>query len=76
MKRAFKSSSLLTTAPILAFEVKGKDFIMFSDASHFFLGVVLMQDGNVIVYASRKLKPHEKNYPTQHLELAGSGFCT
>ncbi|KAA3483173.1 DNA/RNA polymerases superfamily protein [Gossypium australe] len=33
------------------------------------LGYVLMQEDNVIAYASRQLKPHEKNYPTHDLEL-------
>ncbi|WMV42008.1 hypothetical protein MTR67_035393 [Solanum verrucosum] len=28
-----------------------------------------MQNGKVIVYASRKLKIHEKNYSTHDLEL-------
>ncbi|KAL0553650.1 hypothetical protein IC582_007550 [Cucumis melo] len=34
------------------------------------LGCVLMQDGNVIAYASRQLKEHECNYPTHDLEPA------
>ena len=34
------------------------------------LGFVLMQDGKVIPYASRQLRPHESNYPTHDLELA------
>ena len=34
------------------------------------MGCVLIKDGKVIVYASRKLKSHEKNYPTHDLELA------
>ncbi|KAL0544216.1 hypothetical protein IC582_019329 [Cucumis melo] len=34
------------------------------------LGCVLMQNGNVIAYASRQLKKHECNYPTHDLELA------
>lgn len=29
-----------------------------------------MQEGKVIAYASRQLKPHEKNYPVHDLELA------
>ena len=29
-----------------------------------------MQHGYVIAYASRQLKPHEKNYPTHELEVA------
>ncbi|WMV08850.1 hypothetical protein MTR67_002235 [Solanum verrucosum] len=33
-----------------------------------------MQNGKVIAYASRKLKVHEKNYPTHDLELAAVVF--
>ncbi|WMV59131.1 hypothetical protein MTR67_052516 [Solanum verrucosum] len=59
-----KLKTLLTTTPILALPVEGKDFIVYSDASHFGLGVVLMQDKNVIAYASRLLKVNKRNYPT------------
>ena len=31
---------------------------------------VVMQDGRVVSYASRQLKPHELNYATHDLELA------
>ncbi|KAA3473868.1 Retrotransposon protein [Gossypium australe] len=41
-----------------------------NDASLNGLGCVLMQEGKVIAYASRQLKPHEKNYPIHDLELA------
>ncbi|WMV09643.1 hypothetical protein MTR67_003028 [Solanum verrucosum] len=47
---------LLTTSPILALSVQGKDFIVYCDASHSSLGVVLMQDKNVIAYALHQLK--------------------
>src|ERR1044072_309580 len=38
------------------------------------LGGVLMQNGKLVAYASRKLKIHEKNYPTHDLELAAVVF--
>ncbi|KAL0555985.1 hypothetical protein IC582_004488 [Cucumis melo] len=60
----------LVTAPILALPVIGKDYVIYCDASRLGLGFVLMQDGNVIAYASRQLKEHECNYPTHNLELA------
>ncbi|WMV19152.1 hypothetical protein MTR67_012537, partial [Solanum verrucosum] len=65
-----KFKTLLTTTPILALSVEGKDFIVYCDASHSGLGAMLMQDKNVIAYASRQLKLHERNYPTHDLELA------
>src|ERR1700733_323156 len=34
-----------------------------------------MQDEHVVAYASRQLKPHEKNYPTHDLELAAVVFA-
>ena len=37
--------------------------------------IVLMQRDKVISYASRKLKVHEKNYPTHDLELAAVVFA-
>ncbi|XP_050890007.1 uncharacterized protein LOC127095346 [Lathyrus oleraceus] len=37
-------------------------------------GGVLMQDGKVVAYASRKLRIHEINYPTHDLELIAVVF--
>ena len=34
-----------------------------------------MQDGKVVAYAFRQLKPHEQNYPTHDLELAAAVFA-
>ena len=34
-----------------------------------------MQDGKVVAYASRQLKPREQNYPTHDLELATVVFA-
>ncbi|TYK11029.1 retrotransposon protein, putative, Ty3-gypsy subclass [Cucumis melo var. makuwa] len=60
----------LVTAPILALPVTRKGYTIYCDASRQGLGCVLMQNGNVIAYASRQLKKHECNYPTHDLELA------
>lgn len=34
-----------------------------------------MQNGKLIAYASRQLKPHEKNYATHDLELLAIVFA-
>ena len=47
-----------------------KDYQVYCNASRRGLGVVLMQEGRVVSYASRQLKPHELNYATHDLELA------
>nr|GEV20135.1 putative reverse transcriptase domain-containing protein [Tanacetum cinerariifolium] len=50
--------------------VSGREnFMVYFDASRKGLGAVLMQREKVIVYASRPLKIHEKNYTTHDLEL-------
>ncbi|GJX16751.1 putative reverse transcriptase domain-containing protein [Tanacetum coccineum] len=51
-----------------------EDFVVYCDASKIGLGYVLMQRGKVIVYASRQLKIHEKNYTTHDLELGAVKF--
>jgi hypothetical protein len=60
----------LTTAPMLIMSDIHKGFDVYCDASHLGPGCVLMQEGKVIVYASKQLRKHEKNYPTYDLELA------
>jgi hypothetical protein len=46
-----------------------KDFLVCTDASKEGLGEVLIQDGRVIKYISRKLRKHEENYVWHDLEL-------
>jgi hypothetical protein len=65
-----KLKTLLTTAPVLAQPDINKPFDVYCDASGSGLGCVLMQEGRVIVYASRQLRRHEEHYPTHDLELA------
>ncbi|GJW46600.1 hypothetical protein Tco_0078246 [Tanacetum coccineum] len=59
----------LCSAPILDLPKGSKNFIVYCDASHKGLGVVLMQNEKDIAYASRQLKIQEKNYTTHDLEL-------
>jgi hypothetical protein len=66
---------LLVIAPVLALPMESSNFIVYSDTSKKGLGYVLMQNGNVIAYASRQLKSYEQNYPTHDLELATVEFA-
>ena len=65
----------LTTAPVLTLPDDSSDYVIYSDASLRGMGCVLMQNGRVISYLSRQLKPHERNYPTHDLELAAVVFA-
>ena len=52
---------------MLTHPTSGIEYAMYSNASKIGLGCVLMQDGKVVAYASRQLKPHD-------LELAAVVF--
>ncbi|KAG8492547.1 hypothetical protein CXB51_009994 [Gossypium anomalum] len=52
---------MLTEAPVLTQPESGMPYVVYSDASLNGLGCVLMQSGKVVAYASRQLKPHERN---------------
>jgi len=65
----------LTTASMLAILDTTEAFEVYCDASYQGLGCVLMQEKRPMVYASRQLKIHEKNYPTHGLELAAIVFA-
>nr|GEY14076.1 hypothetical protein [Tanacetum cinerariifolium] len=69
IRRKSPLKNKLCSAPILALPQGAGNFIIYCDASHKGLGVVLMQNEKVIAYASRQLKIHEKNYTTHDLEL-------
>nr|GEV37863.1 hypothetical protein [Tanacetum cinerariifolium] len=59
----------LCNAPMLALLDGPNDFVVYCDALKQSFRCVLMQRSKVIVYASRQLKTHEKNYTTHDLEL-------
>ena len=60
----------LTTAPVLTLPNGEDKYTIYCDASRVGLGCVLMQNGRVVAYTSRRLKKHEQNYPTHNLETA------
>ena len=63
------------TTPVLAIPDGSGGMVIHSDASGHDLGCVLMQQGRVISFTLRQLKPHERNYPTHDLELAAVIFA-
>jgi hypothetical protein len=65
----------LVTAPVLALPTESGNFVVYSEASKKGLGCMLMQNDNVIAYASHQIKPYEQNYPTHDLELAAVVFA-
>jgi hypothetical protein len=56
-------------ASILVMPDMKKPFSIYCDVSGQGLGCVLMQDGYVVAYASRRLRKHEAHYLTHDLEL-------
>ena len=66
---------MLVEALVLTQPTSGKEYTLYSDASGIGLGCVLMQDGKVVAYASKQVKPHEQNYPIHDLELAAVVFA-
>ncbi|GKA02690.1 putative reverse transcriptase domain-containing protein [Tanacetum coccineum] len=70
-----KLKQKLCCAPILALPEGSENFMVYCDASHKGLGVVLMQKEKVIAYAFRQLKIYEKNYTTHDLELGAVVFA-
>ena len=67
--------NILVTTLILTIPSGSGRFMVYSDASRQGLGYVLMQDGKVMAYASRQLKPYEQTYPTHDLELVAVIFA-
>jgi hypothetical protein len=59
----------LVEAPILSLPDLRKPFQVTCDASDFGVGAVLMQDGKVVAYYSKKLNSAERNYSATEREL-------
>ena len=48
---------ILVEAPVLTQPTSSREYALYSDASKIGLGCVLMQDGKVVAYTSRQMKP-------------------
>ena len=64
-----KIKHLLTTTHILKLVDSYKEFIIYMENCKEGLGGVLLQEGHVVSYDSRKIKDHEKNYRPDDLKL-------
>ncbi|XP_070055191.1 NAC transcription factor 29-like [Nicotiana tomentosiformis] len=67
-----KLKTALATTPVLVLPSASGSYAVYYYASWIGIGCVLMQEGRVIAYVSRQLKPHEKKYPVHYLELAAT----
>ena len=65
-----KLKEMLTSTQVLKIADPEGNFVVCMDTCKQGIGGVLIQDGHVINYGSRKLKEHEQNYATHDLELA------
>jgi len=54
----------LTSTHVITLPDGTKIFTVYMDACGTGLGAVLMREGRVVCYKSRKLRVHEKDYPT------------
>ena len=61
--------------PVLTLPNRKDSFAVYTDTSREGLGCVLILNKSVITYASRKLKSHERNYPTHDLKLTAVIFA-
>ncbi|XP_073133520.1 uncharacterized protein [Henckelia pumila] len=64
----------ITTRVLVIREGIGR-FAVYTDAFNSGLGAVLIQDDQMMAYAPRQMKVHERNYPTHDFELVAIAFA-
>ncbi len=70
MQAAFDEiKCVIARETMLAFPDFSKEFHIYTDASEYQLGAVIMQDDKPLAFYSRKLTPTQKNYTVGELEL-------
>ena len=69
-----KLKEALTNDVVLAHPDMSKPLVIFTDASNYGVGAVLVQDGRPVWFASRSLNPLERKYDTREKEAIGIRF--
>ncbi len=68
--KAFETlKGILVKAPVLKLPDFDKDFEIHSDASDFAIGEVLVQEGKLVAFESKKLSETERRWPTHEKEM-------
>ena len=65
----------MVTSPVLKLPDFERPFEVHTDASDFAIGGVLMQDGHLVAYESRKLQDREQRYPVHEKEMTAIIHC-